>query len=214
MVFNTDPSRWPFTKITINFKNMFCTDCGKSLEKDSVFCEFCGAKQAEAGPTTEPGASISDQVMSLKGESPINASKEILNKELKQMADHLEFLGYGIEKLETSGDDKRENVFAQHPSNLDFTLLEVFPGFIILKVLMATKKKPSSEIDAFINDMNKNFIISKIYREIENETVYLRIESIYMGVYVKDLFVKFMDLNIRDHNQLRSSDDFTNLFVN
>lgn len=184
---------------------MICKKCSKEISDDSIFCEFCGNKTKKE----EVASKMATRPSIEKSES----SNVIQNEKLKQMADHLGFLGYEIEKLESSEDDKRESIFARHPSNFDFSLLEVYEGFIILRVLMSTKGKPSPEIDAFLNDMNKAFVISKIYREIENEIVYLRIEAIYTGVYIKDLFAKFMDINIREHNQLRVSDDFTKLFV-
>lgn len=184
---------------------MYCKNCGKNIPDSSVFCEFCGNKIRKEDETTKTDTKVPAE--------KIEINKEIKNEKIKKMASHLEFLGYEIEKLETDENDKRDSIFAKHPNNLDFTLLEVFPDFVILRALMATKKKPSSEIDAFINDMNKVFVISKIYREVEDEIVYLRVESIYTGAYIKDIFAKFMDINIRENNQLRSSDNFSKLFV-
>lgn len=184
---------------------MFCEKCEKNISEDSVFCEFCGNE------TKKEQKIAKDSIKA--NEAPMKDTSSIQNEKLKQMANHLEFLGYQIEKLEATKEDKRETVFAGHPNNLNFTLLEAYPGFIILRALMSTKKPPSPEIDAFLNDINKSFVISKIYREIENNIIYLRIESIYTGDYIKELFGRFMDINIREHNQLRSLDNFIKLFV-
>jgi len=184
---------------------MFCEKCGKKISDDSAFCEFCGQK-IECGEKKE-NLSLEKK----KGQKKEN--DQIASDNLKQIANHLEFLGYEIHRNELTEKDKRESLFVNHPDNLNLTILEMLPNFIIFRTLMATEKKPSAKIDAFLNDMNKNFLISKIYREVEDNKVYLRIESVYIGDYVKDIFGRFIDMNIREHSQLRASDDFGNLFV-
>ena len=51
---------------------MFCTNCGKQIPNDSVFCEFCGTKIDNAKAADEPVK------MQPRPEKQANTEKHIL----------------------------------------------------------------------------------------------------------------------------------------
>lgn len=179
---------------------MFCEQCGKKISDDSLFCEFCGGKikQEERHET-------------IKSVEKQKSPKVIQNESLKQIANHLEFLGYEVKKLDIDGE--REFIFAKHSKNNNIVFWEMFPGFTMFKVSLTTEKKPSAKIDAFINDTNKVLEISKLYYDIDENVLTLRFEAIYVGNYIKETFGQFYDIFTNDQQKGCSLNDFSKLFL-
>ena len=74
---------------------MICRNCSKNIDEDSKFCQFCGEKSEKAEDTK-----IEDVD--------------------KQFIDHLEFLGYEVEKLEAQNSSQRYLAKHKNRSNLIF----------------------------------------------------------------------------------------------
>lgn len=182
---------------------MFCEKCGKNIPDNSVFCEFCGSKVMQEEIASEKAA----EVLEKNPKSP----KPIQNENLKQMANHLEFLGYQIEKLDTEGD--REFIAARHSKDNNIVFWEMIPAFAMFKVSLTTKKKSSAKIDAFINNANKSLEISKLYYDIDDNVLTLRFEAVYVGKYVKETFGQFHKIFENDQERGCSLNDFSKLFV-
>lgn len=182
---------------------MFCEKCGKNIPDNSIFCEFCGNKIMQEEIVTE-------KIVKAPKEN-IKNLKVIQNENLKQITNHLEFLGYEVRKLDMEGD--REFIFAKHAKNNNVIFWEMFPNFVMFKVSLTTEKKPSEKIDAFINNANKNLEISKLYYDIDDAILTLRFEAIYVGAYVKETFGQFHELFENDQKRVCSLDDFSKLFV-
>jgi len=189
--------------IKFNFTYMFCEKCGKNIPDNSIFCEFCGNKIMQEEIVTEK------IVKSSEGNN--KNLKVIQNENLKQITNHLEFLGYEVRKLDIEGE--REFIFAKHAKNNNVIFWEMFPNFVMFKVSLTTEKKASSKIDAFINNANKNLEISKFYYDIDDNILTLRFEATYVGVYVKETFGQFHELFENDQKRACSLDDFSKLFV-
>ena len=60
---------------------MFCTKCGKKIEEGSIFCEFCGTKQADIELTKDAESTASEPVKGSEVETVAEVPKEIINKE-------------------------------------------------------------------------------------------------------------------------------------
>lgn len=183
---------------------MFCEKCGKNIAEESVFCEFCGNK---IGIKKEGKQEIT-------AETPKKIDKKdatILNKILKQIADHLEFLGYKIEKLEMS--NNREIIAARHEIHNNYLFHEVLAGVTLFQVSLTTSKKKDKNMDEVVNIANKNFLISRFYFDVEDDLVVLRIEAVYMGDYSKESFARFEEQFEKEQSQLIQFEEFK-IFLN
>jgi hypothetical protein len=105
---------------------MHCEKCKKKISEDSIFCEFCGHK-------------ISREIHVSKKKKKEDIIKEIT---LKHIANHLEFLGYEIEKLDSEGE--REFIAARHAKENNLLYWQVYPNFILFKTGLKTSKASSS----------------------------------------------------------------------
>ncbi len=183
---------------------MFCEKCGKNIAEESVFCEFCGNKIG----------SKKEEKQEIIAETPKKIDKKeaaILNKTLKQIADHLEFLGYKIEKLEMPND--RELIAARHEIHNNYLFHEVLAGVTLFQVSLSTGKKKDKKMDEVVNIANKNFLISRFYFDVEDDLVVLRIEAVYMGDYSKEAFARFEEQFKREQSQLIQFEEFK-IFLN
>ena len=180
---------------------MFCEKCGKNIADDSIFCEFCGYKNKEE--KSKPHKK--------EEEKKASGLASIENETLKQMANHLNFLGYEIEKLDL--DKNKEFIIARHSKNNNIVFWEIFSNFTLCKVGLKTTKKPTKEIDNFLNEANKALDITKVYYETEGNGLILRFEATYIGQYQKETFGQFYEVFEKDQQRFTLLDDFNNLLV-
>lgn len=132
---------------------------------------------------------------------------------LDKFGNHLEFLGYKIEKIEPKEEGEVGIVIATHPQNNNIVFFEMMPNFVIFQVSLSTKKSPSSDMDAFLNNANKHFYISKLFYKVDANLAVIKFEAVYTGDYSKELFAQFYDLFEKDQNLLGSLDNFTKVFL-
>jgi hypothetical protein len=176
---------------------MFCPQCGKKIAVESVFCEHCGTKIDESSHAVEK----KEEVEELK-----NKITDIQNPNLRNMANHLEFLGYGISRLELA--ENAEWVVAKHESNNNWVFHQVMDSVTFVQVRLRTGKKHIAKMDKAVNALNSVLDISRFYYAVEDGLVELRIEAIFTGAYSKDLFSKFYDLFERDQKRLSANEEF------
>ena len=185
---------------------MFCTQCGKKIEEGSIFCEFCGTKQADIELTKDAESTASEPVKGSEVETVAEVPKEIINKELKKFADHLGFLGYEIEKLEVG--ENKEWVLATHPTSNNAVFFEIIPGFILFQVNLNTGKKHEAKMDVAVNIINKELNLARFYYVLEEGLAKLKIEAVYTGSYVKETFGQFHELFENDQKRAAQIEDF------
>jgi len=186
---------------------MFCTNCGKQIAEDSVFCEFCGAKLSKAEQKETREVVEEQKIEVLKKEDDSNDNNKITNGELHQMAAHLEFLGYSTKKLDAG--EGREWVIAKHPTNNTLLFFELLPSFVLFRASFSTGKKHSSEMDVAVNEANKNLNLAKFYYEVEEDgLVSVKFESVYIGDYSKAAFARFHDFFDKEVRRLGQSEYF------
>jgi|GEM_PF-1365888 len=182
---------------------MFCEKCGKKISDDSAFCEFCGQK-IECGEKKE-NLSLEKK----KGQEKEN--DQIASDNLKQIANHLEFLGYEIEKLSSAGE--REFIAARHAKDNNMVYWLVYPNFILFRTGLKTSKKPSPKMDDFINKVNKILEMSRVYYEMIDDNLTIQFEAVFSGKYNKELFGQFLDFFKNDQTRTCSFEDFNKLFI-
>lgn len=180
---------------------MFCEKCGKNIADDSIFCEFCGHKNKEEKTTPHKK----------EEKKKVDGLTSIKNETLKQMANHLNFLGYEIEKLDLK--DDKEFVVARHSKNNNIIFWEMFPNFVMFKVSLTTQKKSSAKVDAYMNEANKDLDFTKVYYDIDKGVLTLGLEAVYIGEYVKQTFGQFYEIFEKDQQRFTLLDDFNKLFI-
>lgn len=173
---------------------MFCTNCGKQIADDSVFCEHCGTKVMKVTQAKESGASEEKATASTPSKAPTEKNEgEIQNEELRKMAEHLEFHGYSVEKVDM--ENGKEWIIARHDDIHNQVFLELFPGFVLFRASFYTKKKHSAKMDTAVNEANKHLNFAKFYYEIdEDNCATVKFEATYVGDYSKGLFARFQDV--------------------
>lgn len=173
---------------------MFCTNCGKQIASDSVFCEHCGTKVTKVTEAKESAAPEEKSAEPTPSKAPAKEKDEkIQNKELREMAEHLEFHGYSIEKVDM--ENGREWILAKHEDIHNQVFLELFPGFVLFRASFYTKKKHSPQMDIAVNEANKHLNFAKFYYAVDEDNyATVKFEATYVGDYSKGLFARFQDV--------------------
>lgn len=177
---------------------MFCPNCGKKISGDSTFCEQCGTKlnasnSIEAPKTENAGGFQIEDIQSLT---------------LRDIANHLEFLGYSISRLELREDT--EWVIAKHEDNNNWILQQPSEGIIFVQIRLNTGKKHTAAMEKAVNTLNSVLDITRFFYTVDEADglVEVRIESIYTGKYVKELFSKFYEMVENDQKRLVTNEKF------
>ncbi len=146
-----------------------CPHCFKDIKEEANFCGYCGKETV--------------------------LEKSVLTSStLEQIMNHLEFLGYKIERRDYKNPGDKMLFIATHPEHYNFTFIPLISqdsNFILFKLILTTDKSKSIEMDAAINRVNTAMFITRAYFQIEKGVAALRFEAVYMGEYVKDIFGKF-----------------------
>lgn len=133
---------------------------------------------------------------------------------IDQIADHLELLGYKVEKKEPQKVEEKYMLLVDHPTKVKFVVLELSPNIILFQANLNTEKKFAPGMGDFANDVNKNLLISKLFFDAMDGLVVLRVRSIYTGEYAKDTFGQFWDALQNDLQQLFTLDAKAQIFSN
>jgi hypothetical protein len=133
---------------------------------------------------------------------------------LNQITNHLECLGYTIEKREPQQEEDKLVFFAAHSTHNNFIYFELMPNFIFFQVGLNCEKNQSPEMHSYINQFNT---ISNLVRSysipLQNGRALVRLEANYIGEYSKELFSQFYDLLEADQKRFTSLKDFEKVFI-
>ena len=147
-----------------------CPHCLKDIKEEAKFCGYCGK------------------------ETPLEINVPTSGT-MGQIMNHLEFLGYKIERQDFKNPGDKMLFIATHPEHYNFTffpLISQDSNFILFKLTLTTDKNKSIEMDAAINRVNTAMFITRAYFRIEDGGVAaVTFEAVYMGEYVKDIFGRF-----------------------
>ena len=108
---------------------MYCFKCGKKIDEDSKFCEYCGTKVKQSGVIDNIKDSIPDDVKQKAKKSVqegVKKTKEVTNKVIDNIPDNVK--------------DNVKNVEAEFASNLPPILKEhkkIMYGGIVVVLLLA-----------------------------------------------------------------------------
>lgn len=186
---------------------MFCTNCGKQIADDSVFCEHCGTKVTKVSEQKEDNKLAEKDTEEVQTATPKeDDGGKIQNEELRKIAEHLEFHGYKVEKVDL--ENGREWLVARHEDIHNQVILELFPGFVLFRASFSTNKKHSAKMDAAVNEANKHLNFAKFYYEIkDNGLATVNFEATYVGDYSKGLFARFQDVFHKEVDMLYQLDE-------
>lgn len=167
---------------------MNCSHCNKNIDQDSKFCQFCGEKV-------------------------VKAEKPKLEDVEKDAIDHLEFMGYEVNKLELTDGFQRYSAIHKTRPNLIFSALTnggiSFVSFYNINDEKVKKKK--EDLLEVINRMNNQGYLCAF--SISSDLKSFVCSAPYLGKYNKKQFADFIDLFESDiQGRLKAEDylrDFT-----
>jgi len=168
---------------------MICKNCNKNTDEDSKFCQFCGEKV--------------DKVTDSK---IVNVEKEFL--------DHLEFLGYEINKLGLNNNSQNYSALKHktRPNLIFNSVSETGISFVSFYNMDKQKIKSSVE-DAFstINRMNNQALFCSF--SFSPDLGSLVCSALYLGKYNKKQFADFLDLFQNDIQNRFGAENYLNKFI-
>jgi hypothetical protein len=137
-----------------------------------------------------------------------------MNTELDKFCNHLEFLGYKIEKTKPATEDEKEIVLAEHVQKNNLIFFEMQPNFILFRVNLTSNKQVAPEMDDFMNRANKEILLSRIYyKENDANKTLIVFEFVYTGPYSKETFSQFLDYTQHDQMSLNKIEGFERIFL-
>lgn len=142
--------------------------------------------------------------------------KPKMNENVEKICNHLEFLGYQLEKTKAKKANEKDFVLARHSQKNSVFILILSPNILLFKISLTTGKKHVPVMDAFINEANKVLIFAKMYYEIDKETqeVVVRLEALYTSDYKKEAFGEFFEsFNFDVNPRLYKIPNFDKLFL-
>ena len=133
---------------------------------------------------------------------------------VEQIAVHLEFYGYKIEKREPKEAGRQPLYLASHEDRPNMRFYELAPYFVLIGSGFRSPRGPSPEIGDLLNEVNDRMSVSRAYwKPLEpGPGVIVNFESVYMGVYKKDLFAAFYDMMRKDVHVMHDIADCSKIF--
>lgn len=167
---------------------MICKNCHEKIDNDSSFCPSCGAK-----------VNIDENV------KKVDVEKEFL--------DHLEFLGFEINKIESENNLQRYSAIHKTRPNLVFNAIENI-GISFVSFYKINKEKVSDnhkEALELINRVNNQalFCSFSISPDLNNFVC----GALYLGKYNKKLFADFLDVFESDIQGRLKTEDYLKIIT-
>ena len=123
-----------------------------------------------------------------------NLPLTIMETTMTKILNHLEFLGYTIEKNEKKNTDDRQWYACAHPIHYNISCWEMRPSCVMFRMSIRTDVGFQPKTFEYFNDANRRLTITKAFADKgDEEHVLIRFEAIYTGGYEKTVFGTFMD---------------------
>ena len=140
-----------------------------------------------------------------------------MNTTLEEIANHLEFFGYSIEKIEREDDLNKFIYYASHEKYCNLRFLEVYKYFVCFQLghWHDEQSTNTSALAEVFNEFNRKGMLAKFYYTQDNDSsrVYVYTEAIYIGDYTKQSFALFYDRFKADEKNAFESDSYKNCFI-
>lgn len=121
-----------------------------------------------------------------------------ISPNLEQMANHLEFLGYSVERTPAKADGEKSLILAKHSQNPNVVAIEMQPGWTLFRSSFGINKPVSQAMDIAISELSRTTDVANPHYAVEDGKVNLRFDSSYTGNYSKDVFGNFFTTFLND----------------
>lgn len=174
---------------------MNCKKCENNLDDDSKFCTKCGEKVQRE---------IQEKKKGIQGK---NMLKE--NKDINDIKNHIEFLGYSTEFNESEKD--RVILIGKHADKPNLICTSNKEGVIFLTSSWTGLKEINSiEQYKLLNKLHTNANFSQF---VIADNGNLNIHSAFIGEYDKKRFGQFLDMFLIDINRALNDELFIKLIT-
>jgi hypothetical protein len=133
---------------------------------------------------------------------------------LDKISNHLEFLGYEIERRKA--EKGNDFLLAKHSRRNNIVVVDHSEWLTFFRIALNTTKDYSKEISDYVNEMNSTLTVSRVFFEKDNESskVVIIFNAMYIGDYTKEIFGNFLDTLTSDTEVLfQSGESFEKIFL-
>lgn len=118
-------------------------------------------------------------------------------KKLDYIKNHLEFLGYKVEKPEVA-EGAQASLLAKHNTEPNFWVVEINPNVLILRASFSITKPVSPQLDEAMNTLSATTDVSNPCYVVDDGQVTVRFDAPYTGEYSKEVFADFFSYLTKD----------------
>ena len=138
-----------------------------------------------------------------------------MNAVLDEIANHLEFFGYSIEKKESDENTNKFTYYAQHEVQNNIRFFEIYKNFVLFQICFYRDELPTSALAETFNELNRKSMLAKFYYTFDKDSsrVFVYTEAIFMGDYTKQSFGIFYDKFKTEEKSAFQSDAYKNCFI-
>jgi hypothetical protein len=144
--------------------------------------------------------------------------KLLMRNHLDEIANHLEFFGYTIEKKEREDAANSFNYYARHERHYNIRFFEIYKNnYVCFQICFwhdGLDINTSTLAEAF-NEFNRKGIVTKFYytRDKDGSRVFVYAEAIFIGDYTKQSFGLFYDRFKAEEKDAFESASYKNCFI-
>ena len=134
---------------------------------------------------------------------------------LDEIANHLEFFGYTIEKKEWKDDPDKFNYYAEHEVHHNMRFFEVYKNFVLFQICFYRDELPTATLAETFNELNRKSVLAKFYYTIDTDSsrIFVYMEALFMGDYTKQSFGMFYDRFKAEEKNAFQSEAYKNCFI-
>jgi hypothetical protein len=138
-----------------------------------------------------------------------------MNAVLDEIANHLEFFGYTIEKKEWEENPDKFNYYVQHEVQNSIRFFEIIRNFVLFQIGFYRDELPTSALAETFNELNRKSTLAKFYYTLDKDSsrIFVYMEAIFMGDYTKQSFGIFYDRFKAEEKNAFQSDAYKNCFI-
>jgi len=138
-----------------------------------------------------------------------------MNAVLDEIANHLEFFGYTIEKKEWKDNPDKFTYYAEHEVQNNMRFFEIYKNFVLFQLCFYKEEVPTSALAETFNELNRQGVLAKFYYTLDKDSsrIFVYMEALFMGDYTKQSFGIFYDRFKAEEKNAFESDLYKNCFV-